>query len=70
MMYKIDTKVGGEKVRIGIFKTSEDDAFRAGRKVLKTIENGEVRIERRKSYFEDWKWWITIARDKNRARTK
>jgi len=65
MLYRITAKFEGQEMLIGEYATNRATALDIADEVLETIAYGEVLIDRKASQFQDWEWWMTLARDKN-----
>jgi len=66
MLYHIKYKADGISEEFGVFKCDEAHAFSIGNKILDKLKTGEVVINRRRSIFLDWDWWLTLSINPNK----
>ena len=62
MLYHIVAEVSGREHNFGVFNTTKDEALKIADKILSKLVFARVKVDRRRSLFEDWQWYITVAR--------
>ena len=70
MYYKIEMLNNKKKIHLAHFRGKEKDARNLASSVLKKLVLGEVIINRRMSFFDEWKWWLSLKREENYIRPK
>lgn len=70
MLYRIIANTQGQEVDFGVYRVTNDEAFKIGDKILETIKFGKVIINRRLSLFRDWDWFITFGRQEPKVYRK
>ena len=65
MYYKVQLNIQGESADIGEQLANYKWAIKLSDAILDEVENGKVLIYRKKSWRDNYKWWMTCTHYKS-----